>query len=108
MKKVFPLEVEGKKAPRVIDSIKHEVNKYLKRERRKKLPEGVDYWDFNCRVGSDSASAESAHVSKVSAAVDNISELGGPSVYIEIISTQGRRNRKDSTNKSIKKESKKA
>ncbi len=108
MKKIFPLEVEGKKTPRVIDSIKHEVNKYLKRERRKKLPAGVDYWDFDCRVGADNASSEPTHVTKVSAAVDKIVETGVSSVYIEILSKQGRRIRKDPTNVSVNKESKKA
>jgi hypothetical protein len=107
MKKIFPLEVEGKKAPRVIDSIKHEVNNYLKRERKKKLPEGVDYWDFDCRVGADSVSAESTHVTKISAAIDTISGPGVPSVYVEILSKRGHRTRKDPTNRPIKKESKK-
>ena len=46
MRKIFPLEVHGLKPPRVIESIKHDVRKYLKRERRKALPEDVDFWDF--------------------------------------------------------------
>ena len=107
MKKVFPLEVEGKKTPRVIDSIKHEVNKYLKRERRKRLPAGVDYWDFDCRVGTESDSAEVIHLTKISAEIDKISEQGVPSVYIEILSKQGRRKRKAPSDKPAPNTSKK-
>ena len=65
MKKTFPLEVPGKKAPRVIDSIKHEVRKYLKRERRKTLPKGVDFWDFFCLVGQDNTHAENTHIAAI-------------------------------------------
>ena len=46
MKKTFPLHVPGKEDPRVVEAIKVTLTKYVKRERRKKLPEGVDFWDF--------------------------------------------------------------
>ena len=51
MRKIFPLEVPKHAPPRVIEAIKSDVRKYLKRERRKALPEGVDFWDFDCQVG---------------------------------------------------------
>ena len=59
MKKTFPFKVPGIADPRVIESIKNDARKYVKRERRKTLPEGFDLWDFNCKVGPDSASAAS-------------------------------------------------
>ena len=46
MRKTFSLTHEKIKTPRLVDAIKHEVKKYLKRERNKKLAEGVDFWDF--------------------------------------------------------------
>ena len=57
MKKTFPLTHPKKKPERLVDSIRAEVNKYLKRERKKTLPEGVDFWDFDCKVGSSSEKA---------------------------------------------------
>ena len=49
MKKFFSLEASNHKPARLADKIKSEVRKYLKRERSKELPEGVDFWDFDCR-----------------------------------------------------------
>ena len=46
MKKTFPLIVAGKHVDRVVDSIKHDLGKHIKRERQNGLPLGVDFWDF--------------------------------------------------------------
>ena len=71
MKKTFPLTHPKKKPERLVDAIRSEVNKYLKRERKKTLPDGTDYWDFDCKVGVDAESAfeasTSAHFRKPSA-----------------------------------------
>ena len=42
MRKTFQLHVEGKNLDRVLDAVKHEIRKYIKRERRRDLPEGAD------------------------------------------------------------------
>ncbi|WP_413891032.1 DUF6172 family protein [Candidatus Aalborgicola defluviihabitans] len=39
MKKIFKLAIEGKNRDRVLDAVKHEARKYVKRERRRLLPE---------------------------------------------------------------------
>ena len=46
MKKKFVLSHPKLKVARLIEAAKHDV-KYIKRERKKKLPEDVDYWDFD-------------------------------------------------------------
>jgi len=99
MKKTFPLEVSGKKAPRVIESIKNEIRKYLKRERRKKLPDGVDFWDFDCRVGPDSDSAKTTHVVSINKSVDTACAESVSSIYIEILAKPGHRTKKNSEQK---------
>lgn len=92
MKKTFPLQVPGLKAPRVVESIKSDVRKYLRRERRKALPEGVDFWDFDCRVGGDAPSAETVHVSGLNGAIDDVAAAENqPSVYVEIFAKPGHR-----------------
>ena len=97
MKKIFPLQDPRHKPPRVVASIKSELRKYLKRERRKDLPEKADYWDFDCRAGRDSASAEPRHVSELIEAVDAAATENWEAVYIEILAKPGQRAPKKST-----------
>ena len=99
MKKSFPLAVAGHKAPRVIELIKRDVNKYVKRERRKPLPDGVDFWDFDCRVGVTGDSAESVHLAKVSNAIDAAAQQDGDAVYVEVLAKAGHRKKTESTSK---------
>lgn len=94
MKKIFALQSSGKDQPRVIEAIKAEVRKYVKRERRKKVPEGVDFWDFDCKVGADKNEPAIKHVEEVIGAIDAVAAAGGPEVYVEIISKAGRRTKK--------------
>jgi hypothetical protein len=79
------------KPPRVIEAIKADINKYIKRERRKPLPEGVDFWDFDCRTGKDAESAVPVHVSEITKPIDNASQESWAAIYIEILAKQGHR-----------------
>ena len=91
MKKSFPFKVPGKDDARVIEAIKNDVRKYAKRERRKKLPEGFDLWDFNCRVGPDEASAVPSTVKDVTTAIDALGQIGSEKVYVEILAFAAKR-----------------
>ena len=95
MKKSFPLEVSGLKPPRVIESIKSNVRKYIKRERGKKLPEGADFWDFTCRTGPDADTAVAAHVAELNTRIDTASREQWPAIYIEILAKAGYRTKKN-------------
>ena len=94
MKKCFPLSHPKIHPDRLIDSIRAEVNKYLKRERNKKLPEGFDFWDFDCRVGTSPESALSIHVSALSKAVGETKGTSGDSCYVEILAKPKKRIKK--------------
>ena len=94
MKKTFALAVEGKNPDRVLDAVKHEIRKYVRRERARDLPEGVDFLDFDCRFGIDSASAQSAHLSALTGLIDVAARDGATSVYVEIIAKPGHRTRR--------------
>jgi hypothetical protein len=91
MKKTFPLEVPNHKPPRVIEAIKSEIRKYLKRERRKTLPEGTDFWDFDCRTGKDAETAEAVHVSEITKPIDAAAQEKWDEIYIEILAKEGHR-----------------
>ncbi len=95
MKKIFPLTAPNHQPPRVIEQIKSDIRKYLKRERKKSLPEGVDFWDFNCKVGQGDSAPETKHVEELTAAIDLAAASGSASVYIEILATPGHRKSKD-------------
>lgn len=94
MKKTFPLEIPDRKPALVLDAIKHELRKYLKRERRKPLPEGVDFWDFDCRVGPAAADAAAVHPGDLEKAVGAAQAGGAAAVYVEILAKPGQRAKK--------------
>lgn len=94
MKKTFSLTHEKIKTPRLIESIKHELKKYLKRERNKTLPEGVDFWDFDCKYGHTAETAEMIHVSALNKSVDDAVKLELASFYVEILVKPGYRTAK--------------
>jgi hypothetical protein len=51
MKKIFKLVHPKIKYARLVDTVRRDVKKYIKRERRKELPEDADFWDFDCKFG---------------------------------------------------------
>jgi len=91
MKKTFKLDIEGKNRDRVIDATKHEIRKYVKRQRRVPLPEGVDFWDFDCRFGASEASAVEVHFATIIGLIDALAKEGGNAFYLEILAKNGRR-----------------
>ncbi len=96
MKKEFKL-TDPKKAPaRQVDYVKHEISKYIARERRKPLREGVDFWDFDCKIGNDLESAEVIHVAEINKSIDKIVIGNSDKFYIEILAKPGRRTKKSS------------
>ena len=94
MKKTFPLTHPKIKPERLVEGIRADVNKYLKRERNKKLPAGVDFWDFSCKVGVTMDTAEPVHVTEVSKAVGDVLAAGGETCFVELTTTRGKRTKK--------------
>lgn len=94
MKKTFNLTAPNKQPARQVDSVKYEIRKYIARERRKTLPEGVDYWDFDCKFGLDSSCADAVHVAEINKKIDSAVLEKSLSCYIEILAKPGIRNQK--------------
>jgi len=94
MKKEFKL-TDPKKAPaRQVEAVKHDIRKYLARERRKTPVEGADYWDFDCRLGKDKTSTEEIHVADINKGIDEMVKEGLEQFYIEIQAKPGYRSKK--------------
>ena len=94
MKKTFKLSHPKIKLPRLVEAIKYEVKKYIKRERRKTLPPKVDFWDFDCRFGDDEASSEIIHISAINKCISQAEEKQLESFYLEILVKPGYRTKK--------------
>ncbi|NQY37453.1 MAG: hypothetical protein HRT37_21330 [Alteromonadaceae bacterium] len=91
MKKTFELVHPKIKLARRVDAVKHEVKKYVKRERNKTLPDDVDFWDFDCKFGNTEQEAEIVHLSELNKLIDQTQTQGLTSFYIEIIVKKGLR-----------------
>jgi len=91
VKKTFKLEIEGKNRDRVLEATKHEIRKYVKRQRRVPLPEGVDYWDFDCKFGADEAGATVVHFATITDLIDALAQAGGAAFYLELLAKPGHR-----------------
>ena len=94
MKKTFKMTHPKIKVPRLVEAIKYEVKKYIKRERRKPLPSDVDFWDFDCRYGVDEASSEVIHVSAINKSISSAESEQLESFYLEILAKPGHRRKK--------------
>ena len=92
MKKTFQLRPEGKHPERVLEAIKHEIRKYLLRERRKPLPAGADYWDFDCKFGASPEAAEVILIGRLTEHIDAAAAQEGASqFYVELLAKTGKR-----------------
>ncbi len=89
VRKTFKLQVEGKNPDRVLDAHKHEIRKYVKRQRRVPLPAGVDFWDFDCKFGSTEESAEVVHLAEIIPRIDAAVAEGGEQFFVELVAKDG-------------------
>jgi Family of unknown function (DUF6172) len=85
MRKTYPLRPEGKNPDRVLDAVKHDIRKYQKRERRRELPDGAHFWDFDCRFGADKDSAQTVHPGELIGLLDALAKEGAPQCYVELL-----------------------
>ena len=94
MKKTFELTHPKIKYARLIEGVKHDVRKYLKRERKKDLPEGADFWDFDCKFGDTEAEAKGIHLSEIDKYINDAEARKLQLFYLEILAKPGHRTKK--------------
>lgn len=97
MKKTFPLTLEGKNRDRVVEAVKNDIRKYVARERRKPLPEGADFWDFDCKFGASADTAAVAHVAALTELINAVVAADGTQLYVELLAKPGVRTQKPGT-----------
>lgn len=97
MKKTYQLHVEGKNPDRLLESIKNEIRKYLKRERKKDLPDQANYITFNCKIGPNEQDTKELHAGEIIQNIDAIVKAGKKSFFVEITSAYATRSPYDNS-----------
>ena len=86
MKKIFKLRDEKKHEDRVLEAVKHEIRKYVKREKKKKLEDAQrTYWDFDCKIGATPQLAEVVEYDALIKSLDVLKATGATECYVEIL-----------------------
>jgi len=86
VKKVFKLTDEKKHEDRVLEAIKNDIRKYVKREKKKDLPDKATmYWDFDCKVGATVEDAKAVVYEELIKALDAVKATGVSEIYVEIL-----------------------
>lgn len=94
MKKTFNFETSTVKADRKVEAIRSEIKKYFARERRKKLPEGFNFWNFDCKFGTSADDAESVAESEIKDRINQVLAENYTSFYLEIIARPDNKSKK--------------
>ncbi len=85
MKKIIALNHPKLQPARLVDAIKNDIKRYLRRERNKALPTGADYWTFDCRFGSSEETADVIFTSDLNKHIDEAVAQELPEFYVEIL-----------------------
>jgi hypothetical protein len=94
MKKTYDLNHPKIKYERLIEGVKNDVRKYLKRSRKKALPTGADFWDFACKFGKLEDDCSTIHLAEVDKHINAAAAKEDKNFYIEIIPIAGHRQKK--------------
>ncbi len=94
MKKTFKLTHEKIKYDRLVETVRRDVKRYLKRERKKKLPDNTDFWDFNCKFGFTEEEAKVIELADFGKCIDEVQEKKLESFYLEILAKPGHKEKK--------------
>ena len=94
MRKTYRLNIEGKNRDRLLDASKHDIRRYVKRERGRPLPEGVDFWDFDCQFGLKADAMQPVHFGNLIEQIDTAAKEGADAVCVLMLPKNGVRSRK--------------
>lgn len=94
MKKTFNLKVENKHPDRQVESIKHEIRKYIKREKKKTLDEEFDFWKFDCKFAKNDNTPEVIDFTDITKCIDEAASENCDTLYMEILKSPAKREAK--------------
>ena len=86
MKKIFKLTDDKKHEDRVLEAVKNDIRKYVKREKKKDLPDKATmHWDFDCKIGATADEAKVVAYEELIKALDAVKATGAKECYVEIL-----------------------
>jgi len=85
MKKTFTLSHPKLSYQRIIENTKNEVKKYIKAEKAHKLPEGADFWGFECKFGQTPKNAIRIHEGDINVNISSAASQHWKSFYLEVV-----------------------
>ena len=91
MKKRFELTSPNKEPQRVLEAVKNEIRKYIKREKRKPLPQDMDIWNIACKFSKEEEELQEILFKDITTCLDEASALNTKSINIELISNAVKR-----------------
>jgi len=91
MRRTYRLDIEGKNRDRLVEASKHDIRKYIRRERRKELPKGADFWDFDTRFGTEEAKAVDVPPAELIRRIDALVAEGGNQFFVQVERKPGTR-----------------
>lgn len=91
MRRTYRLDIEGKNRDRLVEASKHDIRKYIRRERRKELPKGADFWDFDTRFGTEEANAVDVPPAELIRRIDALVAEGGNQFFVQVERKPGTR-----------------
>ena len=87
MKKTFVLSHPKTSYQRLIEMAKNEVKKYIKSERNKALPEGADFWGFDCKFVKAENKTITIHEGDINRNISAAQNDHWKSFYLEVVAT---------------------
>jgi len=89
LRKIFKLQDEKRKPERIVEAMKNEIRKYIKRERKKKLSDNLTmFWDFDCKFGKSRDNSEIIEIKELIKALDITLTESWDECYIEILAKE--------------------
>ena len=85
MKKRFALTDTKKSPERVLEGIKSEIKKYIRREKNKPLPEDADFWKIDCRFAKNDEELQEIRFEDIKKCISEASEENCESFMIELL-----------------------
>lgn len=89
MKRTFSLVHPKIKPARLIDSARHEIKKYVKKERNMPTGRDIPFWDFDVKFGEDEESSVGISFKELNQYMDKAAEAGAEQFYVEIVKVAG-------------------
>jgi hypothetical protein len=85
MKKTFALSHRKLSYQRLIEETKNEIKKYIKAEKAHKLPEGADFWAFDCKFGQTEKDAINIHEGDINVNISSAQSQHWKAFYLEVV-----------------------